>query len=283
MLKIGVHVSIAGKIYKSPERAAELGCNTMQIFSRNPRQWRKSEIEEEDVVLFKDQAKEFGIDPVVIHIPYTLNLASAKKTFHKITIRDFIVDLIEADRLGAAYLITHMGSYKGSTETAGLLRVVNALKKILKETEGVNTRLLLENTSGSGSWLGCDFSHQRFVFQELDWNKRVGICLDTAHAWAAGYKINDAVGFNGLLRDIESKVGIERLGVIHLNDTEVELGSRLDRHFDIGQGKIGKKGFSAMINNPKLKKIPFILETPKKDDSDDKRNLAVVRTLVKQK
>jgi len=281
LFKLGVHVSIVGKIYKSPERAAAFGCNTMQIFSRSPRQWRKSEIAENDIRRFRKKVKDFRISPVAIHIPYTLNLASAKRKFHKITIRDFIADLIEADKLGADYLITHMGSYKGSTESGGVSRVANALKKIFKETAGVKTVVLLENTSGSGSWLGYDFSHQHFVFEELGWTNRLGLCLDTAHAWAAGYKIDDAIGLNGLLRDIEAKVSLQRLKVIHLNDTEVELGSRLDRHFAIGEGKIGEKGFGFIINHPKLKNIPFILETPKKDDLDDRRNLKVIRDLYK--
>ena len=281
LLKLGVHVSITGKIYKSAERAAAFGCNTMQIFSRSPRQWRKSEIAEKDILRFRKKVKDLRISPVVIHIPYTLNLASAKRQFHKITIRDFIADLIEADKLGADYLITHMGSYKGSAEAGGVSRVANALQKIFKETAGVKTTVLLENTSGSGSWLGYDFSHQRLVFNELNWTERLGLCLDTAHAWAAGYKINDALGFNGLLRDIEAKVGLGRLKVMHLNDTEVELGSRLDRHADIGQGKIGKKGFAFIVNNPKLRNLAFILETPKEDDTDDIRNLKVIRDLYK--
>lgn len=279
MLKLGVHVSIAGKIYKSLERASEFGCNTMQIFSRSPRQWRKSEIDPEDIAIFRKKLKEKNISPVVVHIPYTLNLASARQKFYKITIKDFIADLIEADKLGAGFLVTHMGSYKGGSEQGGLLRVVNALKKILKETKGVKTTILLENTSGSGRWLGANFWHQKFVLDQLNRTKRVGICLDTAHAWAAGYEINNAVGLNGLLREIDRDVGLERLAVIHLNDTQEELGSRLDRHFAIGEGKIGRKGFKLIVNNPKLRKVPFILETPKKDDGDDKRNLEVVRKL----
>jgi len=281
LLKLGVHVSIAGKIYKSIERATELGCNTMQIFSRSPRQWRKAEIGQQDIAIFRKRLAKSKINPLAVHIPYTLNLASVKQGFYKITIRDFIADLIEADKLGADFLITHMGSYKGGTERGGLLRIVNALKKILKETRGVTTKILLENTSGSGRWLGSTFSHQRFILKELDWSSRLGICLDTAHAWAAGYRINDAVGLNGLVREINSQLGMDRLAIIHLNDTEVEINSRIDRHFDIGKGKIGKKGFSFIVNHPKLKKIPFILETPKRVEGDDKRNLEVVRKLYK--
>ncbi|MCQ9206132.1 MAG: deoxyribonuclease IV [Omnitrophica bacterium] len=281
MLKLGVHVSIAGKIYKSIDRTAELGCNTMQIFSRNPRQWRRSFLGEEDVRLFRKKTKKAKIAPVIIHIPYTLNLASVKHSFFKITVKEFITDLIESDKLGAGYLVTHMGSYKGSTEQGGLLRVVNALNKIIKATKGVNTQILLENTSGSGHWLGANFSHQKFVFQRLNHPNRIGICLDTAHAWAAGYKINDSKGLGGLLDEIENEVGLERIKAIHLNDTQEELGSLRDRHFAIGEGKIGKRGFSLIINHPKLKDLPFILETPKKEKDADEKNLETIRKLYK--
>ena len=157
MLRLGVHVSISGKIYKSVDRALELGCNTMQIFSRNPRQLRKSEISKEDVEEFKKKVKASKLSPIIIHIPYTLNLATSKREFYKITIREFIADLKEADQLAADYLITHMGSFKGGTERGGLLRIANALNKILKETQGTKTKILLENTSGSGHWLGYTF------------------------------------------------------------------------------------------------------------------------------
>lgn len=252
----------------------------MQIFSRNPRQWRKSSVTDDEARLFRQAAKRHKIDPVVIHIPYTLNLASSKQSFYKITIREFIIDLKEAGRLGAQYLITHIGSYKGSTERSGLLRVINALKKILKETEGAGTLILLENTSGSGHWLGRSFSHHRFILEELQWNERIGVCLDTAHAWAAGYKIDDTAGVEALLAEIDTKVSLRRLNVIHLNDTEEELGSRRDRHADIGTGNITRRGFRALLNHPALAHTAFILETPKTGDADDVRNLKVVRKLI---
>ncbi len=279
LLKLGVHVSIAGKIYKSVDRARQLDCNTMQIFSRNPRQWRKTALNFQDAATFKKKIREAKIDPVVVHIPYTLNLASAKRSFYKITIREFTADLIEADKLGADYLVTHMGSHKGGTEKGGLLRIANALRKVLAATPKVKTAVLLENTSGSGSWLGYNFSHQKFILEALDWTKRIGLCLDTAHAWAAGYKINSLKGLEALLEEIDREVRLERLKVIHLNDTNVELGSRLDRHFDIGKGKIGRKGFSLILNHPRLKDKPFILETPKEKEGDDVRNLEAVRAL----
>ena len=283
LLKLGVHVSIAGKIYKSIDRAAELGCNTMQIFSRNPRQWRKGFLSDEDVEEFKKRVKKSRINPVVIHIPYSLNLATPTKSFYKITIKEFISDLLEADSLGADYLVTHMGSYKGGTEKGGLLRIVQALNKILKETKAVKTKVLIENTSGSGHWLGYKFSHHKVIFDGLNRPEAVGLCLDTAHAWAAGYKINEPRGLKNLLDEIEQEVGLEYLKVIHLNDTQEELGSLIDRHYAIGKGSIGRNGFNLIVNHSKLRELPFILETPKDSDDADKENLNAVRKLYKVK
>ena len=278
---LGVHVSIAGHISLAIDRAKNLGINTMQIFARSPRQWRHSHLTKEDIELFKNKRKEADISPVVVHIPYTLNLAAAKDKFHKITTKEFIEDLREADLLGAEYLVTHMGSYKGTTKEDGLSRIIDALAQILDSTKGAKTKVLLENTAGSGRWLGAIFSDHRFILEKLNWSKRVGVCLDTAHAGAAGFKINDSEGVKELIAHIDKEVGLNRLEVIHLNDTKVELGSKHDRHCEIGKGNIGKKGFSALINNPKIRKLPFILETPKEDDEDDLDNLKVVRRLYK--
>ncbi|MDD5583858.1 MAG: deoxyribonuclease IV [Candidatus Omnitrophica bacterium] len=279
MLILGCQVSSAGKIYEAVDRAKSLGCNTMQIFARNPRQWRKSTLSKEDIELFKEKVKKEKINPVVVHIPYTLNLASIKQRFHKITIREFSQDLLEADKLGVQYLVTHPGSHKGGTEEKGLENIVQALKKILKGTKGVETKILIENTAGSGRWLGYKFSHQKFIFEELKQSPRIGLCLDTAHAWAAGYKIDEADGVEALLCEIDREVGLERLKVIHLNDTKDKLDSRRDKHADIGSGNIGTQGIACLINHPKLKHASFILETPKDGDEDDLRNLDIVRKL----
>lgn len=227
--------------------------------------------------------KAAGIKPVVVHIPYTLNLATAQHKFYRITIREFTEDLIEADKLRADYLVTHMGSHKGISREQGLVKIFKALRKILKKTEGVKTKILLENTSGSGQWLGYVFSQHRYILENLEWTPRVGLCLDTAHAWAAGYKIDCCQGVDDLLDEIDEQVGLARLKVIHLNDTQEDFGSRHDRHFDIGEGKIGKQGFSSLINSSRLKKVAFILETPKKDDEDDLRNLNAARSLYDNK
>jgi deoxyribonuclease-4 len=172
-----------------------------------------------------------------------------------------------------------MGSHKGSSEIRGLLKLAKALKKILNAANGVNTTVLLENTSGSGSWLGSKFSQHKFIFEETAWPQNLGLCLDTAHCYAAGYDIATAAGLDSLIAEIEEGIGIERLKIIHLNDTQEKLGSLKDRHCDIGKGNIGKKGFRLILNHPALRDLPFILETPKESDEDDIRNLEAVREL----
>lgn len=280
-MRIGVQVSTAGKIYYAVDRAKELGCNTMQIFARNPRQWRKTSLTQKDIAIFKERVKKEKISPVAVHIPYTLNLATAKPHFYKVTIKEFIEDLIEADRLGAQYLITHMGSHRGISEEEGLFKISNALEEIIKATKGTSTMILLENTSGSGKWLGYNFSHHRIILEKIDFSPQVGICFDTAHAWAAGYKIDEKGAVDELVNEIDREIGIERLKVIHLNDTQTNLGSRHDRHFDIGKGNIGEKGFSCILGHPRLKDLAFILETPKESEEDDLRNLDMARRIYK--
>ncbi|MCK4809853.1 MAG: deoxyribonuclease IV [Candidatus Omnitrophica bacterium] len=279
MLKLGVHVSIAGGIHKSIDRAFSLGCNTMQIFARNPRRFRKGFLCKEDIENFRKKVKASAIKPVVIHAPYTLNLAASKKFLHWITIKEFILDLVEADKIGAQYLVTHTGSHKGVSEDKGLKKVVKAFKKILKTTESLKTRILIENTSGTKNQLGYTFSHYRFILKELDFTPKLGVCLDTAHTWSAGYEINRKEGLDDFLKMVDKTVGIKRVKVIHLNDTREELGSGKDRHCHIGEGKIGINGFALIVNHPLLKKLPFILETPRDEKTDDLRNLAIIRRL----
>jgi len=280
LLCLGVHVSIAGKIYYSIERAKELGCNTMQIFARNPRQIRRSSLKDEDIKIFRKYIKSAGIYPLIIHAPYTLNLASAKNFLYHISIREFTQDVKDAERLGAKYLVIHPGSFKGN-EAVGLKRIAKALRTVLDNTRGLDVNILLENTAGDGSMLGYNLSQLKFIFNKLKFNKRVGLCLDTAHAWCAGYEINTKEGLSLFVDEIERGVGLERIKAIHLNDTLDSLGSRKDRHFHIGKGKIGRKGFDLIVNHKVFRRLPFILETPKKNIDDDKNNPKTVRKLYK--
>jgi len=280
MLNLGLHISIAGGIHMAPARARALGCTTMQIFARSPRQWRKSSLSDDEIAAFKVEVKKEKISPVVIHIPYMLNLASAKEKFYEITVREFTQDLLEAGKLGAQYLVTHPGSHKDLTEEAGAQKVIDALNKILLATKGVETQVLLENTAGSGDWLGVKFAQIEKLIKGADSSKRLGLCLDTAHAYAAGYDIATESGLEEMIKEIDDTIGLNRLKVIHLNDTKVMLGGNVDRHAHIGEGNIGKESFKRIINHPALKDCTFIMETPKENDADDLRNMASIKKLL---
>lgn len=276
---LGVHVSTQGKIYEAVDRANAFGCNTMQIFSRNPQAWRDNFLEPKDIEEFKRRQDKFKIKPLFIHISYLINLASPNPRLYEASIEAYIEDILEAHVLKADYIVTHMGSHKETSEEAGIRRLTAALDTILEKTRNIKVGILLENTSGSGSWLGYKFSHQKKIIQGLKNKERVGLCFDTAHAYLAGYNIATKRGLEAALGEIDKLLGIGLVKLIHLNDAKGEVGSRHDRHDHIGKGSIGLEGMSRIINHPKLRKIPFILETPKDSEEADGINLGVVRKL----
>lgn len=278
---LGVHVSGEGKIYESLERAHALGCNTMQVFSRNPQRWRDNFLAAGDIEEFKRRNKAYNIKPVFVHIPYLINLASPNPRLYEASIEAYIEDILEASTLGVEYIVTHMGSHKATSEEAGLRRLIEAINRILNKTKNVKVGILLENTAGSGSWLGYKFIHQKIIIEGIKQKERVGLCFDTAHAYLAGYDISTKTGLELALDEIDSLVGINLIKLIHLNDAKGTLGSKHDRHENIGKGGIGLEGMKNIINHPRLKNIPLILETPKAKEGDDVMNLNIVRKLRK--
>ncbi|MDD4939022.1 MAG: deoxyribonuclease IV [Candidatus Omnitrophica bacterium] len=280
---LGVHVSIAGNIREAPERAHKLGCNTMQIFSRNPQQWRDDFLLSGDIAEFRDKRDRFGIKSLFVHIPYLINLASPNPKLYGVSIKAYIEDIREAGLLKADYIVTHMGSHKDTSEKEGIRRFVRALNMIAEKTRNIPVGILLENTAGSGSWIGYKFSHHKEIIAGIKHKENVGLCLDTAHAYLAGYDISTEEGLEGILNEIDDSVGLELLKLIHLNDAKGKLGSLHDRHEHIGKGGIGLEGMKRIVNHPKLRNLPFILETPKESAADDIMNLSVVRDLRDKK
>ena len=280
---LGVHVSGAGKIYQALDIAHGLGCNTMQIFTRSPQSWRNDAgLDNKDIEEFKARRKKFKINPVFVHISYLINLASPDPRLYNGSIQAYIEDIQEAQNLGVDYIVTHMGSHKETSEDAGIKRLIEALNQILEKTRNSPVSILLENTSGSGSWLGYRFYHQHKILKGLKEKSRVGLCLDTAHAYLAGYNLATKVGLEQMLDEIQELVGIKLIKLIHLNDAAGELGCHHDRHDHIGKGHIGLSGMKRIINHPRLKNIPMILETPKSTADSDKENLALVRKLSRK-
>jgi deoxyribonuclease-4 len=211
-----------------------------------------------------------------------INLASPNPKLYEASIEAYIEDILEAHVLGADYIVTHMGSHKETSEEAGIKRLIAALNRILEKTKSSPVAILLENTAGSGSWMGYKFTHQEKIIQGLKHRERVGLCFDTAHTYLAGYDIATKDGLDSTLNEIDKLVGINLIKLIHLNDAKGELGSKHDRHDHIGKGSIGLDGMRRIINHPKLRNIPFILETPKKSEDDDRTNLNTVRKLRKE-
>ncbi len=282
-MRLGLQISIAGKIYESIDRALVLGCQSMQIFSHNPQSWKVSPISSislRDIEEFKRRRRKAGISPLFIHIPYLINLASGDDRLWQRSVSTYIEDIKQADSLGAEYFVTHLGNHKGRGEDFGIKRFSLGLNRALEEAQP-KLMILLENTAGSGSALGYNFEHLGRIIENVKEKEKIGICLDTCHVYAAGYDIRSKKALNEVLDKIEEFVGLSRLKMIHLNDSKRELGSRVDRHEHIGKGEIGIRGFKAIVNHSRLKNLTFILETPKKDVNDDSMNLALVRGLIK--
>jgi len=279
-MRIGVHVSIAGKIYESLERAKELGCNTMQIFSRNPRGWQAAKLDPDDVAEFRRLKAKFDISPVIVHIPYIINLATPDRALYRKSIGAYIEDIRRADELGAEYFVTHLGSHVGSGEDSGIGRFTAAICEIIKKAQP-KTTVLLENTAGPGSCIGYRFEHVKRIIDGLDNAKNVGVCFDTAHTFEAGYDLKTGQGLEATLREFDRLLGLDMIKVVHFNDSLSPLGSHVDRHQHIGKGKLGLPALSRIINHPKLQGAAFILETPKKTDRDDTRNLAAAKKIYK--
>lgn len=278
-MRLGVHIPIAGGLPLAVERAAGLSCSTMQIFSRSPRGGPAPTVTPETAHQFDAARRAAGIDPLAIHGPYIINLASPDDAMWTQSLRLYREEYARAAQLQADYLVTHVGSHRGQGETVGIANVARALNETL---DGLSqpVMILLENTAGAGQGLGETFEHLAAMRRQVKAKARVGICLDTAHLFAAGHPIHTADGLEQVLAAFDRIVGLAHLKMIHLNDSKVPFNARVDRHWHIGQGHIGLEAFGRIVTHPHLSALPFILETPKSGEADDRRNLAAVRTLA---
>lgn len=278
-MRFGFHISIAGGFSKVVERAKKKGCETIQLFSRNPRGWRYTELDEEDIEKFRRDIKASNIYPVFVHMPYLPNLASPDSDLFKRSVGSLAEDLRRSEYLGALYLITHLGNRLTSSEEEAILRMAKGINQGLKRVKN-QVILLLENTAGQGTEIGYSFSHIGRIIKLIEDKERIGVVLDTAHTFEAGYDFRTEEAVDKTLREFDRAIGIKKLKLLHLNDSKTALGSRSDRHWHIGEGKIGKEGFRNIVNHPLLKGLPGIMETPRKDDRDDFRNMKKIRDLV---
>lgn len=281
-MPLGVHNSIAGGIPLSIDRAVALGCDTMQIFGRNPRAWAFKPVPGAEAGLFKAKREQAGIAPVVIHTTYLINLCAPDTLIYEKSIDLFENELKTAEALGAEYLVTHLGSPGELGAEFALRRIKEAFRDVAASGLGKKTRVLLENTAGGGYGFG---SHLPDIGEIMDGAASIGLdtglCFDTCHAFAAGYPLKTMDDADALIKMIAKEVGLKNLRVVHLNDSKGELGSNLDRHEHIGKGKIGMDGMRAFLTHPGIFQVPKILETPKKTEEDDPMNLSTVRGMLK--
>ena len=266
---LGKHVSIAGGLDKAFKRAADIGCNSMQIFVKNPRGWKMREVDAAEAEEFRAERKKYKINPVVVHAAYLINLASPKDELWGKSISALKSEYQRCDRLGAEYLIFHPGSHTGSGMKKGIARIAEAINIILAEVKS-ETMILLENTAGAGTGIGADFNQLKEIIDRVDYPARLGICIDSCHAFTARYNLKEKSGLEELISDFNELIGLNKLKVIHLNDSKYDCCTNKDEHAHLGEGKIGSEAFRRLINHSQLKDKVFILETPQFDkDRDD--------------
>ncbi len=273
-----MHVSISGTIDKANDRARELGCDTFQMFTRNPRGWKYKKLDRDEVVEFKRKATSYNLNPIASHMPYLPNLSSPKKLIYNKSVKSLTAELDRCATLGIPYIVTHLGSHLGKGTDLGLEQISGAVDSALSENQS-DVVLLLENTAGTKNSMGSSFEDIKRILDRVDNRKRVGICFDTAHAYAAGYDLHSPQGVNETLKKFDSTLGLGLLKVIHLNDSQVGLGSGRDRHEHIGLGYIGEAGFRALFKHEAVRNLPFIMETPIDDRRDEAGNMKKVREL----
>lgn len=274
-------MSIAGGVWKAFERGEEEGCSTIQIFTKNASRWKAPPLSKDDLRRFREAAERSGIEPVIAHDAYLINLASPSADLRERSRLAFLEEMERAESLGVTCLVAHPGAHTGSGVEAGLRRVAESLDWVHRRTPGFRIITCLENTAGQGTVLAGDFGHLGEIFSRVEEPDRLGVCLDTCHAFAAGYDLRDEEGYAAAVRDLERAVGRERVTAIHTNDCKGELGSRRDRHAHLGRGALGLECFRLVMNDPRFRGVPKILETPKEEGGlpMDRVNLAVLRAL----
>lgn len=279
----GSHLSIAGGYYKAVETAAKLGLDAVQLFTKNNNQWQGKALTEDDVQRFRQALASHAIGYPVSHASYLINLASPDLMLRQKSVDAMVVEIQRADRLGIPYVIFHPGAYTTSSEAEGLQAIVESLNEIHARTSDCQTYPLLENTAGQGSNLGWRFEQLQQIIEQSAHPERLGVCLDTCHAFAAGYPMASPEEYSATVAAMESTFGIERIKAIHLNDSKKPLGSRRDRHEHIGEGEMGLEPFRNLLNDPRFSDVPMYLETEKgqRDGVElDAINLQTLRSLL---
>ncbi len=281
MPKFGAHMSISGGCFRSMEWGQQAGCEVVQLFSKNERQWLGKPLTDEDIAKFMDARARTNVQPVMIHDSYLINLSSPNDELWEKSINAFRDELQRARALGVPFLNTHPGSHVGSGEQVGLDRMVAALNRLGAEGAYDGVTVLLETTAGQGTNLGAKFEHLAYLIEQVNDPDAFGVCVDTCHIFAAGYDIRTPETYAATMADFDRLVGYDRIKALHVNDALLPFGDRKDRHAAIGAGNIGLEGFRNVVNDPHLSHVPMVLETPKSADChEDVENIARLRSLI---
>ena len=275
---LGVHCSVAGGLENAFSEAGALATDTMQIFTRNQRQWKAKPVSDEEVTAFRQSAKTSSVKIIFSHCSYLINLAAEDDAIREKSVQALTDELIRCEALGLAYCVLHPGAAGTQSPTVAMDKIADGLKTALQQTAGSKVMVLLENTAGQGSSVGGPFENLRYISDKVK-SKRIGYCFDTCHAFAAGFDIRTESGIKETLQKFDEILGLSNLKVFHLNDSKGDLGSHLDRHEHIGKGKIGLDAFRYIMNH--FQHVPKVIETEKEGDWDEK-NLGLLRSLIKK-
>jgi deoxyribonuclease-4 len=280
---LGAHMSIAGGYDQAVVAAAEVGCDCVQIFTKNSNQWRARPITAVEAARFQQALRDQQIVQPAAHTSYLINLASPDKALWRKSLEAFVVELRRAEALGIPFLVHHPGAFTSSSEEAGLRRVIEALNESHAQTRGLEVRCLLETTAGQGTTLGWKFEQLAAILDGVREPQRLGVCVDTCHIFAAGYKLHTVKEYRATFRALDKAVGLAQVRAFHLNDSQRECGSRVDRHANIGEGKLGLEPFRHLLNDCRFQSVPMYLETEKGERGGmdlDVINLRTLRALV---
>ena len=292
MPRLGAHLSIGGGLPRAVDRAVATRCEALQIFTKSAGQWRARPLPPDEIILFRRRVAETGLQPVVAHNSYLINIAAASPALREQSLLALIEEYDRAEALGLQGLVMHPGSYTTGTEAGGLELIATGIRSLLRARRRAAPLILLEHTAGQGTNLGHRFEHLAAILEMLDGSPRVGVCLDTCHLLAAGYDICSEEGYEATFQEFDRMVGLERIKVFHLNDSKKPCASRVDRHEHIGKGCLGLEPFRRLLNDRRFGGLPMLLETPKLDtpesrrksgvDPWDARNLRTLRRLVRK-
>ncbi len=278
-MNLGAHMSIAGGLHLACERGRAAGCDVIQMFVKNERQWKARPLEDAEIAEFKVARKAHRIRTAFAHDTYLINMASPDGALWKKSLDAFVEELERCEALGLEFLVTHPGSPGTAGEEEGIRNMSKALNEAHRRTKGFAVRVLLETTAGQGATVGWNFGQMKAILEGVREAERAGLCFDTCHVFAAGYDIRTREGYDRTMDEFERLLGLGKLEAFHLNDSKKGLNCRVDRHENIGKGEIGLEAFRCLMRDARFREVPKVIETPKEDDMD-RVNLKLLRELA---